>query len=137
MSPIHEIAAALSNPTNYDPEHLDVGKRWDRAFYSIATETLKEIMTCPLCNGPIEITEERFRELIYRVQCDGTCLPSQSFPVNPWFSPFFTQHFGNLLEMNRAFFEKYRQSCCPITLEMREKLLACRISDREENVPIR
>ena len=136
MSPTHEIAAALSNPTTISS--LTRGRQdWDRAFYSMATETLKEIMTCPLCNGPIQITEERSQGHIYRVKCDGACQPSQTFSVGPWFSPFFVQHFEDLLEMNRAFFEKYRQSCCPITLEAREKLLASRLSDREESVPIR
>ena len=107
---------------------------WDRAFYAMATETLKEIMTCPLCGGFIQITEERFRGLIYRVKCDGTCQP---FPVNPWFGPFFAQHFENLLEMNGAFFERYSQSCPPYVLETREELLIYRISDREESIPIR
>ena len=100
----------------------------------MATEILKEIMTCPLCGGPIQIIRERPQGYIYMVKCDGTCQP---FTVNPWFSPFFAQHFDKLLKMNRAFFEKYKQSCPPVTLEIREELLASRISDREESVPIR
>ena len=104
----------------------------------MATVALKEIMTCPLCGGPIKLVGERKWRLSYEeVECDGTCLPCRIFSVPPWFDPFFAQHFENLLEMNRAFFEKYDQSFSPVPLGMREKLLLSRISDREESVPIR
>ena len=137
MSPTHGIAAALSSPTTISS--LAMGRQgWDRAFYSMATEMLKETMPCPLCSGPIQITEDRSQGHIYRVKCDGTCPPPQTFAVSPWFGPFFTQHFENLLEMNRTFFEKYRQSCSSAALEISEELLAYyRISDGEESVAIR
>ena len=137
MSSTHEIAAALSNPTNDDPERLDVGKRWDHRFYVVATETLREIMTCPLCGGPIKIAEGRDPEWLYEVECDGNCQPSVAFSVPPWFGPFFAQYFEGLLEMNRAFFERYSQNCPLDVLKEHKRVSKLRTSHCKENAPIR
>ena len=129
MSPTQELAAALSSPTNDGLEDLTMGREeWDYQFYAEATGTLKEIMPCPLCGGPIKIVRGREQRWVYEVKCVGTCQPNHTFSVCPWFGPFFAQHFEKLLKVDPIFFEKYSRSCSPDELKDHQRMLNSRNS---------